>query len=369
MALAFFTGVNAQDQDWSMTLSGAEGLPGNNVTIEVEGVEKPYAAYQTLPIRLSEPTKTLRMTVYGVDNGAKQDGAHLFFTLGEVKVHTADMQSVYSYKATSNADHNTLASKTDGEGIPALNDGDNTTFFHSLWDNAVSTTDGAEYHWLEFEFETEIQEFVLELNGRIERNDQMPTTIVLTKGGVTVEPYANKKFDMKEQVTTLEALAAAPYIVMRGNAPEKYTLYDHVASNAAKQGIPAKGTVDGQKDTPLVDIEGTGPMYYTRLGAKSKEPSIEYVVQLIPVEGKENTYLVYYPEYEVYMGTHSFDFKSLQGWQQVTDDEDQAAQVTFTEFGNGDFEMYYTLKNKENGEIKILLNKKSPPIKFMKSDK
>ena len=352
MVLAFFAGANAQDQDWSMTLSGAEGLPGNNVTIEVEGVEKTYAAYQTLPIRLSEPTKKLRMTVYGVNNGAKQDGAHLLFTLSEVKVHTVDMQSVYNYTATSNADHNTLKQDAniplDGQGIPALNDGDNTTYFHSLWDNGAQTTDGAEYHWLEFEFETEIQEFVLELNGRIDRTDQMPTTLVLTKGGVTVEPFANKKFEMKEQVTTLEALAAAPYIVMRGNASETYTQYNHSASTPDNKVVDEK---DGQK---LQGVEGTGPMYYSQQGTRSKEVSIEYVVQLIPVEGKENTYLVYYPEYDKYMSTHGFDFSTLQGWQQATDDEDQAAQVTFTEFGNGDFEMYYTLKDKETGAEHIV---------------
>lgn len=349
MALAFFAGAyaqEAQEKPWSMTLGSAEGLPGNDEKIEIDGVEKTYAVYQTLPIRLSEPTKTLRMTVYGVNNGTKQDGKHLLFTLSEVKVHTADMQGVYNYTATSNADHNTLKQDADipldGQGIPALNDGDNTTYFHSLWDHGVQTTDNADYHWLEFEFETEIQEFVLELNGRFGRTDQMPTTIVLTKGGVTVEPYANTKFEVKEQVTTLEALKNTPYIVMRGNASEKYTIYDHAASK------PGALVVSKDKDVEQKDLEGTGPMYYSQQGTRSKEVSIAYVVQLIPVKGKENTFLVYYPEYDKYMGTKGFAFDIRQGWQQATAYEDEAAEVKIIENGAGDFEMSYELVDDQN---------------------
>ena len=344
MALAFVAGAyaqEAQEQPWSMTLSSAEGLPGNDEKVMLDDVERDRTVYQTLPIALDAPTKKLRLTVYGVNNAAKQDGKHLFFTLSELIVHNADKSATYSYTATSNADHNTMTDTKDGDGLPALNDGIVGTFFHSLYKDDLQTTDNADHHWIELEFEEEISNFVLELHSRVDQysyRHQMPTTIVLTKGGETAEPYANTKFELKEQVTTLEALKNTPYIVMRGNASEKYTIYDHQNSKPGNLVVSKNDDKEEQKD-----LEGTGPMYYSQTGTRSKDASIAYVVQLIPVEGKENTFLVYYPEYDKYMGTKGFAFDVRQGWQQATNYEDEAAEVVITENGNGDFEMSYVV--------------------------
>ena len=311
-ALAFFAGANAQ-QPWNMTLSGSEGLPGEEVTKDDVSV----MVYQSGIIKPTSPISTLRFTVNGTRSNA---GA--FFALSELTVHTADMQSTISYTVTSNADHNTLSGNSDGQGLPALNDGNWGNYFHSMWGDTPAV-EGA--HYLELTFSEPVSEFILEWGARPGNPKDAPTIVVLTEGGVSVEPFNDgRSFELKDQVTTMSDLLATPYLVMRSNAAETYDIYDRTT-----------GTVpDDQKD-----LEGCGPRYLTMAGTWTKdEPTMDYIVQLIPASNGK--YYVYYPNQSAYLAKSTLN-EVLNGNQVTALQKKNAAEITITEDGNGNFEMSY----------------------------
>ena len=90
--------------------------------------------------QFSDKVETLRITI----NRAK--GNSKFFCLSELAFYDADGQKIEltADAIVSNADHNALNPQPDGEGIPALLDGETSTFFHSAWKNMPS-----EDHYLE----------------------------------------------------------------------------------------------------------------------------------------------------------------------------------------------------------------------------
>lgn len=91
--------------------------------------------------QFSDKVETLRITVSRDQKGDK------FFCLSELAFYDADGQKIELTAdcIASNADHNTLnPNSPDGGGIPALLDGETSTFFHSAWRNMPS-----EDHYLE----------------------------------------------------------------------------------------------------------------------------------------------------------------------------------------------------------------------------
>ncbi len=115
--------------------AGADGMIEGTVT------EENIRYYESPLYTFGRPLERLRFTV--LNNVA----GNAFFTLSALELYdgegnpiplTADMIS-------SNADHNALnPGSPDGGGIPALIDGESTTYFHSAWANMP-----AEAHYLE----------------------------------------------------------------------------------------------------------------------------------------------------------------------------------------------------------------------------
>ena len=115
--------------------AGADGMIEGTVT------EENIRYYESPLYTFGRPLERLRFTV--LNNVA----GNAFFTLSALELYdgegnpiplTADMIS-------SNADHNALnPGSPDGDGIPALIDGEPTTYFHSAWANMP-----AEAHYLE----------------------------------------------------------------------------------------------------------------------------------------------------------------------------------------------------------------------------
>ena len=334
LLLATFAGATAQD--WSVTLDGTVGLPGD--TALNENGEK-FLRFQSGIIKASAPIKTLRFSVAGTVNNEKPNGNNVIFALSELNVYNADMSEELTYTAKSNADHNTLTQSFDGKGLMALNDGKNDSFFHSMW-----AGDGKEvtaYHYIELTFEEAIKEFVIEWDSRYTKMTNAPTIVGLTAGGVDFVPYTDRTAEFPgTKITDFDTLADGAYFVIRGNAPEKYDTYDNK-------------TGDKTSKEPL---EGSGPMY-TKPGGDgvvAEEPAVSHVAKLIATEDGDNTYYIYFPVENAYLCGNAADNQlnnALNGWQYNTKDINKAAKVKFNAIEGGDFEMYYYTEIEEKDNV------------------
>ncbi len=334
-SLAAFAGVNAQN--WSATLSSGEGLPGR--VVDKEGTEVRYV--KTGLIRTDKPIEVLRYTV----NKTGRDNSK-FFAISELTVYAKDGKTVIPYNPISNADHNYLAHATDGAGLTALNDGRIDNFFHSMY-NGEPAIDGD--HYIELIFEEPVDAFILEWTGRSGHNDLAPTIVGLTEGGVEFVPNTDTSFEhmADKQLTTIEAIKNVKYLTIRGNAPEKYNQYYNSGTNMGQIVVE-----DGVKKE---NLEGSGPMFVTHGNVAAEEPNIDHVARLIPVEDEENVFYLYYPLVKKYLsslaGDNSYDVTVKNGWVGYTSNIDDAAKITLTPVGDGDFEMTFTMICEEVDEL------------------
>lgn len=322
LLLATFAGATAQD--WSVTLDGTVGLPGDTALNEKN--EK-LLHFQSGIIKADAPIKTLRFSVAGTVNNDKPAGNNVTFALSELNVYNADMSEELTYTATSNADHNTLTQSFDGRGLPALNDGKNDNFFHSMWGGNGAVTD---YHYIELTFSEPIEEFIIEWNSRATNMKNAPTVVGLTAGGVDFVPYSDRNSDFSGvKITNFSTLADGAYFVIRGNAPAEYHTYNNQTGEQTSK--------DPEK--------GSGPMY-TKPGGDgvaAKEPSLSHVAKLIPTD-EDDTYYIYYPIENAYLSGDAVQNalnNALNGWQYTTKDINKAAKVGFKAISGGDFEMFY----------------------------
>lgn len=324
LLLASFVGVNAQ---WSVTLTGVEGLPGNTATLDGVNV----TVYKTGIITPDQPIKKLRFTVAGTRNNEAPNNNNFIFALSELNVYKKDATTEVAYTPSSNADFSALAqSFADGPGLPALNDGRYDKYFHSMWADGGKAV--AEYHYIEMEFEEPLESFILEWAGRPNSTKNDPVIVGLTEGGVDFVPFTDRSFEVKDAVTALENLPQ--YVAVRGNASETYDIYRHTANNDGPAGV-----------ITVNDTVGSGPMYVTMGNTYAKEPSADYVTELIPTGN--GTYYMYFPIQKRYLTKDSAtcQFNNAgNGWQGTAVQEKNAAEITLTPLANGDFEMSYTME-------------------------
>ncbi len=143
-----------EDCEWSFRLTEADGLLGEDIS---EGAGNQYR-FQSSNFVLPAPTTSIRFTVIETVSNLNLDG-YKYTAFGEFTILDAEGNSV-PYTATTNADHNLLSGFEDGGGLPALNDGDYSTFFHTVWSGDQVPK---EYHYVEFAFEEPINEFSLDI--------------------------------------------------------------------------------------------------------------------------------------------------------------------------------------------------------------
>lgn len=345
LLLASFVGATAQKQNWSVTLSMDEGLPGE--TVELDGGKVKY--FKSGVIRADEEITSLRFTCAGNSTSHKPNGNNYRLMLSELNVYTMDMQEL-SYTVTSNADHNALSSGNfDGQGLKALYDGKYNNHFTSMYDEKGAVED---YHYLELTFEKPVQRFILEWAGK-QGSGEVPSTVVLSKGGVAAEPYTDRVANfLDEKIDNVEDLVAAEYITIRGNASETFDLYNHtekkIAVGGKKQG---DNNWYGQEwaDKELRDLPGSGPMYVHSGDAYAKEPSLEFFAKIIPAEETDDEgndlYYIYFPMQKTYLSgdlvANAFGTDAQNGWQYAVADIEKAAMVKLTEAEDGDFEISY----------------------------
>ena len=311
--LSAFIGVNAQN--WSATLTAADGLPG--VAMDYSNSGTGYYEFTSQLLSPGVQTNRVRMTVVGTVNNEAPNGNNIIFSLSELKIYDKDGQ-VVPYIASSNADHNSLSwESTDGSGLSALSDNNYKTYFHSMWSsfNAV-----ADYHYVELELQRSVDAFFIEWATRLGEPKNSPTVVGITLGTDYSPSSVGEEFVLGDAVVTEAELAAEKQLfVLRGNAIKSFTAAD--------------GTT----------YSGSGPVYMQYAEEGDVEPSSLHVMQFIPAG--DDRYLVYWPVAGKFLANSASHFNGLNGWQYSTNDFASAAKVKITAIDNGYFEMQYDGEN------------------------
>ena len=312
-ALALFAavGVSAQS-DWCRTL--ATGLPGQEITHDVNGTSVTQYRAETALIKNAGATGVRYTVVQTTATGAYGGGP--FFAMGEMIVLDAQGDTI-GYTVTSNADHNSGGAGTDGAGLPALNDGNFNNFFHSSWGG----TEPGGLHYLELTFEKSLDEFQLVWYTRPNQHVNRPTVVGLTNPGVAFTEdmlFAEYGFELGEQVTTLAEL-------QKGGA---FTLY-----------------VEGPKTAPSDEtITGPGNVYVALSGyttGSNEEAAPQNIVQFIPA-AEAGKFILYQPIYATYYcdpNRWTDGYNGKNGWLRAYSEAQYLDEFTFTEKGNGEFEI------------------------------
>lgn len=307
--LASMIGANAQN--WSATLTAADGLPGVAMDYSNSGTE--YYQFTSQLLSPGVQTNKVRMTVVGSINNEAPNGNNIIFSLSELKIYDKDGM-VVPYTASSNADHNSLSWEgTDGSGLSALSDNNYKSYFHSMWSsfNAV-----ADYHYVELELERSVDAFFIEWATRLGEPKNSPTVVGITLGTDYSPSSVGEEFVLGDAVATeAELVAENQLFVLRGNAVKSFTA--------------ANGTT----------YSGSGPIFMQYAEEGDVEPSSLHLMQLIPAG--DGRYLVYWPVAGKFLENSASQFNGLNGWQYSTNDFASAASVKITAVDNGYFEMQY----------------------------
>ena len=223
----------AQTSTWPITLTTADGLPGNK--------EPQSYVFESGVYKFDEAISTLRMTVvstntvdelksdYNSAMSASWGPGFPFFSLGELTVFDANGASI-EYIATSNAlDHG------DGGGYAALNDGKHATHFHSVYGNRGDNCP-QEYHYIDLEFTNPIKEFKIKWMTRANYTLNMPTYVGLTPGTEYL-PFPEQEFTLGEQATTPEELAEGGLFLIESNVEQ----YHHFTEGTVDRTYPGGG--------------------------------------------------------------------------------------------------------------------------------
>lgn len=154
ISLAVTTGNTAEEitnevKSWQWTegnghvfklLQSGNGLPGT--------LENGQYSWTSDLLTYDTPIKNLIFRVIGTNTGASLSG-YPFFTLSEIKVYNENNEQITL--TTDNLSCNAIyTAGTDGGGLPAVCDNNNSTFLHTAYDadETKSTGDPCTYHYL-----------------------------------------------------------------------------------------------------------------------------------------------------------------------------------------------------------------------------
>lgn len=307
-ALALFAVVGVSAQNWSRTL--ATGLPGQEITHDVNGTSVTQYRAETALIKNAGATGVRYTVMQTTATGAYGGGP--FFCIGEMIVLDAQGDTI-KYTATSNADHNSGGAGKDGDGLPALNDGNFNNYFHSSWGG----TEPGGLHYLELTFAEPVDEFQLIWYTRPNQHVNRPQVVGLTNPGVTFTEdmlYAEYEFSLGEKATTNEEIAAGGAFSFFVTGPAEYD-----------------GT-EGNGDT-FISLSG----YAT---GKNAEASPTTMVQLIPT--KDGKFILYQPVLDTYYGNPdrwTDGYNGKNGWLRAYSEGWTLGIFDITANGKGEFEI------------------------------
>lgn len=306
-ALALFAVVGVSAQNWSRTL--ATGLPGQEITHDVNGTSVTQYRAETALIKNAGATGVRYTVMQTTATGAYGGGP--FFCIGEMIVLDAQGDTI-KYTATSNADHNSGGAGKDGDGLPALNDGNFNNYFHSSWGG----TEPGGLHYLELTFAEPVDEFQLVWYTRPNQHVNRPQVVGLTNPGVTFTEdmlYAEYEFSLGEKATA-----------------------DDIAAGGAFSFYVEGPTESGDQTGPgnvFVSLSG-----YTT--GSNAEASPTTMVQLIPT--KDGKFILYQPVLDTYYGNPdrwTDGYNGKNGWLRASSEGWRLGMFEITPLANGDFEI------------------------------
>lgn len=190
----------AQNQTFPFTLTTADGLPE-----QTTDAANKFTRWISPTYTFDEPVSSFRLTVthtswqdaYATNtNGSR---GYIFFTMGEFYLYDAAGNQV---ELTEDNFYSNAGASNEGP-IANLCDGDEGTHFHTQYsDTQAPRPIGAE-HYLEITLPEPMTSFSF---GYAKRNNNanIPSEIIVTKGGVDADPYAEFGFSLGEKMTTLE---------------------------------------------------------------------------------------------------------------------------------------------------------------------
>ncbi len=312
-ALAFAATVGVSAQNWSRTL--ATGTAGEQITHEVNGVS--VTQYRAETALFSYPGTTgVRYTVMETGSTNQIKGGGPCWTIAEMVVLDAQGDTV-KYTVSSNADHNTMGGAgNDGQGMPALNDGNLNNYWHSTWSASAPN----EFHYIELALERQVDAFQLVWYTRPGNHNNRPLIIGLTPAGVQFTEdmlFAEYGFSQGAKATA-DQVAAGGFFTFYVEGPEEFR---------------REGT----------DYTGPGNVYVALSGyetGSATEASPANITQLIPTSNGD--FIIYQPVSDTYYGSAdrwTDAYNGLNGWQRASDDASRLGRFEITPAANGEFEI------------------------------
>lgn len=129
---AYYRGVTAEVEYTQMPIEFRAGTDGNIEGWLWHDYDNRVVGYTSPLYRFEDKVEDFRITVN------KNGWGYKYFCLSELEFYDGNGNRIEltEENITSNADHNALnPNQLDGDGIPALFDGDTQTYFHSAWQN------------------------------------------------------------------------------------------------------------------------------------------------------------------------------------------------------------------------------------------
>ncbi len=230
----------AQNQTFPFTLTTADGLPE-----QTSAAASAFTQWVSPTYTFDEPVSSFRLTVThtswqdAFNTSANGGRGYVFFTMGEFYLYDAAGNPVELTPENFNANATEAVATGDGS-IANLCDGDVSTHYHTCYsDNDGEKPIGAE-HWLEITLPEPMTSFSFGWYKR-SNNANIPCEVIVTKGGVDADPFADYDFKLGEQVENVEP--GQIYVMCdNGNVSAYEGTYLYVAPN----GIPGYYSTSGQ---------------------------------------------------------------------------------------------------------------------------
>jgi len=193
----------AQNQTFPFTLTTADGLPE-----QTSAAANAFTQWVSPTYTFDEPVSSFRLTVTHTSwqdayNTSRSGGnGYIFFTMGEFYLFDAAGNQV-ELTADNFYGNATESPGTNDGVIGNLCDGDISTHYHTMYRNTEEPRPIAQEYYLEVTLPEPMTSFSFGFHKR-SNNANIPSEIIVTKGGVDADPYPEFGFQLGEKVTTIE---------------------------------------------------------------------------------------------------------------------------------------------------------------------
>jgi|GEM_PF-1983569 len=193
----------AQNQTFPFTLTTADGLPE-----QTTAAANSFSSWVSPTYTFDEPVSSFRLTVTHTSwqdayNTSTNGGrGYIFFTMGEFYLYDAAGNQVELTE--ENFYGNATESPATNDGVIGnLCDGDISTHYHTQYSATEEPRPIGREYYLEITLPEPMQSFSFGFAKR-SNSANIPSEIIVTKGGVEADPYAEFGFQLGEKTTELE---------------------------------------------------------------------------------------------------------------------------------------------------------------------